>query len=183
MQLADVCMDVASSSSAVFLSLVFLRALLHKIGDHAALNGTIREYRVMPDRMAPLAGNAVVVGEACTSIGLMLPQTRTASALLACSLLLVYTVAIAINLRRGRTRIDCGCGGAGQGISGLHVVRNVVLALCAVPAMAFVGSGPTSFWISAVTAGCVLVLWFMFLAFDQLLGNRAHATATEYSFL
>src|SRR5512144_2319056 len=132
---ADSYLDIASTVSACFLSLVFLRALLHKLGHHAELTGIIREYRLMPQRLAPLAAAAIIASEACAAIGLMLPRTRAAAALLACGLLIIYTAAIGINLLRGRTSINCGCGGAGQGISRLHLLRNVLLAVSALPAM------------------------------------------------
>jgi len=178
---ADLYLDVASTVAACFLSLVFLRALLHKLGRHAELIGIVREYRLMPQRLAPLAAVAIVACEACAAVGLMLPQTRAAAALLACGLLISYAAAIGINLLRGRTSINCGCGGTGQGISRLHLLRNVLLALSALPAMASVSRGPTGFEVSALAVGCVLAAGFMFLAFDQLLGNRTHAVATEYT--
>ena len=181
MQPEDFYLDVASTAAACFLSLVFLRALLHKLGRHAELAGTIRDYRLMSPRVVPLAAAAVVASEACAAVGLLLPQTRASAAFLACGLLLFYSTAIGINLLRGRTTINCGCGGPDQGISRLQVVRNVVLALCAVPAMTSVSRGATGLEISVVAAGCVLAAWFLFLAFDQLLGNRTHALATEYS--
>lgn len=177
----DLFLDVASTIAACFLSLVFLRALLHKLAHHAELTGIVREYRLLPHHLVPLASAVVVAGDACAAVGLILPQTRAAAALLACSLLLCYAAAIGINLLRGRTSIDCGCGGAGRGISGLHAMRNVVLALCAMPAMTAASRGPTGFEALAVTAGCVSAVWFIFLAFDQLLGNRTHAISTEYS--
>lgn len=174
-------MALLSTVAAWFLSLVFLRALSHKFSRPAEFTVILREYRLLPNRLVPLAATAVVVSEACAAAGLLLPQSRAATALLACGLLLSYAAAIGINLLRGRMSIDCGCGGAGQGISRLHVIRNVVLALCALPAMATTSQGPTGFEFSIVTAGCVLAVWFIFLAFDQLLGNRTHALATEYS--
>jgi len=182
MRPADLYLDLTSTVAACLLSLVLVRALLHKLSRHAELTGTIRNYRLVSHELVPLTAALVVVCEACAALGLMLPQTRAPAALLACALLLIYAAAMGINLLRGRTSIDCGCGGAPQGISCLHVLRNLLLALCAVPAMA-AGSihGPTGFELSAVTAGCVLALWFIFLAFDQLLGNQTHAGATQYS--
>jgi uncharacterized membrane protein len=174
-------MTLLSTVAAWFLSLVFLRALIHKLGRPAEFTGILRQYRLLPNRLVPLAATAVVASEACAAAGLMLPQSRAAAALLACGLLLIYAAAIGTNLLRGRMSIPCGCGGAGQGISRLHVIRNVLLALCAVPATAAASQGPMRFEFSIVTAGSVLAVWFIFLAFDQLLGNRTHALATEYS--
>jgi hypothetical protein len=182
MRSADLYLDVTSTIAACLLSLVLVRALLHKLGRQAELTGTIRNYRLVPDGLVPLTAVAVVVCEASAALGLMLPQSRAPAAVLACALLLVYATAMAINLLRGRSSIDCGCGGAAQGISYLHVLRNLVLALCAIPSMASGSTRvPTDFELPTVTAGCVLALWFMFLGFDQLLGNRTHASATQYS--
>src|SRR5262245_3987768 len=113
---ADSWLEVASTVAACFLSLVFLRGLLHKLGRHAELTGIIRDYRLMPHRLVslvPLVAAAVAASEACAAVGLMLPQTRSVAALFACGLLLFYAAAIGINLLRGRTSINCGCGGAG----------------------------------------------------------------------
>jgi hypothetical protein len=181
MQPADFYLDIASTVTACFLSLVFLRAWLHKLARYAEWTAIIGDYRLMSRPLAPLAAAAIVISEACVVSGLLWSQTRAAAALLACGLLLFYAAAIGINLLRGRTNINCGCGGPDQGISRLHVVRNVLLALCAMPAMASASAGPMGFEVSALATGCVLAAWFIFLAFDQLLGNRTHAVATEYS--
>jgi len=182
MRSADLYLDVTATIAACLLSLVLVRALLHKLSRQAELTGTIRNYRLVPDGLVPLTAVAVVVCEACAALGLMLPQTRVPAALLACALLLIYAAAMGINLLRGRTSIDCGCGGAAHGISCLHVLRNLVLALCAVLVMASGSTRvPTGFALPTVTAGCVLALWFTFLAFDQLLGNRTHASTSQYS--
>ena len=61
--------------------------------------------------------------EALVIVGLIVPATRPAAAMLAFALLAIYGVAIAINLVRGNRRIDCGCGGAGQGLSWFLVGR------------------------------------------------------------
>jgi methylamine utilization protein MauE len=182
MRSADLYLDVTSTVAACLISLVLVRALLHKVSRPAELTGVIRNYRLVPHGLVPLTAVAVVVCEACAALGLVLPQTRAPAALLACALLLIYAAAMGINLLRGRTNINCGCGGAAEGISGLHVLRNLALALCAMAAIASgTARAPTGFELSAVTAGCVLAVWFMFLAFDQLLGNRTHAGATRYS--
>jgi hypothetical protein len=176
-------MDVASTIAAGFLSLVFVRALLHKIGAWAEYTGIVRDYRIVPEGLVPPVATMLAAMEAIAAVGLVLPPTRSAAAVLAAGLLAAYGLGIAINLARGRTSIDCGCGGGGQGISALHVVRNGVLALFAVPVLAVSGPAPTGFAVSVAAAGCVLALWITFLVFDQLLGNRTHAIATTHSTL
>lgn len=175
--------DVLATIAAGFLGLVFLRALLHKVGDYTGFVDTLRNYRMLPEAALPLVAPVVVATEAVAAAGLVMPSTRAAAAGLAAVQLLVYALAIAVNLARGRTSIDCGCGGGGQGISPLHVVRNGLLAMFALPAMLIHSPPPSGFGVSLAAAGCVFVLWVTFVAFDQLLGNRTHAVATTYSSL
>lgn len=175
--------EVLAGIAAGFLSLVFLRALLHKLGDYTGFVDTLRNYRVLPAPALPLVAPIVVAAEALAAAGLILPATRAPAAGLAAGLLLVYAAAIASNLARGRNSIDCGCGGGGQGISRLHVARNALLAMFALPAMLIHSPPPSGFGTSLAAAGCVLVLWVTFAAFDQLLGNRTHAIASTYSSL
>lgn len=170
-----------TSIATGFLCLVFVRALLHKISSFEEHIGTVRDYRVVSN--ARLAGIAVVVAEALTVAGLLWPTTRAAATVLAIALLMLYSGAIAINLLRGRTTIDCGCGGGGQGISPLHVVRNLVLIAIAAPLVLLDSAMPIQLSASFAVVGCVLVLWLTFLAFDQLLGNRMHAIASVHSIL
>jgi hypothetical protein len=176
-------LDVTSTVAAGFVSLVFLRALLHKLGRYVEWIGALHEYRLIPARFVPLVAIMIIAAEAYAAAGLMFPGSRVGAAMLGCGLLLVYAIAIGVNLLRARTSIDCGCGGAGHGISRLHLLRNVMLALCCAPAMPSVNPGPTGLAVAAAAAGCVLALWFPFLGFEQLLGNRTHAVTTEYSLL
>lgn len=172
---------VLASLAAGFLCLVFVRALLHKLGGFAEFVGTVRDYRLVPwPRAVALALTALELG---IVVGLLLPGSRQAAAVAGAALLAVYALAIGLNLRRGRTSIDCGCGGPGQGISPLHVARNAALIALAAP-VALIGSPPLPDLAAAiVVAGCMLLLWMLFLAFEQLLGNRLHAVASTYSAL
>jgi uncharacterized membrane protein YphA (DoxX/SURF4 family) len=171
---------LAATIGTAFLALVFLRAILHKLGGYAEYVGIVRDYRMLPEPLARVVAPAALALECLAVAGLVLPQTRVPAAILAAALLVGYAAAMAWNLARGRTTIDCGCGGGGHGISPLHVLRNGLLAVFAVPVIAYpsavlAGSGP---FIAA--AGCALVLWMTFLTFDQLLSNHTHANATGY---
>lgn len=168
-----------SCIAAGLLCLVFVRALLHKLSGFAEFVTTVRDYRLVTHSRA--AALAIVGAEIVVTVGLLVPQTRGVAAIGAAILLGLYAGAIAINLRRGRTSIDCGCGGGGQGISRLHVVRNLILMSLSVPVMLFDSAIVPQLGLSLAVIGCVLVLWLTFLAFDQLLGNRTHAIATTYS--
>ncbi len=167
-------------TGACFVSLVFVRAILHKLAGYGQFVGIVRDYRLLPAGLEVSIAPLLLVLEALVVVGLVLPATRAAAALLAGGLLLGYAAAIGLNLARGRTSIDCGCGGGGQGITTLHLLRNSALALCALPAMLWPGAALPGSGFVAVVA-CVIALWLTFLAFDQLLGNHAHARASAFS--
>ena len=88
---------------------------------------------MLPEPLVPIVAPAALALECLAVAGLVLPQTRVPAAILAAALLVGYAAAMAWNLARGRTTIDCGCGGGGHGISPLHVLRNGLLAVFAVP--------------------------------------------------
>ncbi len=172
---------VSATIGSSFLVLLFVRAILHKLGGYAEFVGNVRDYRMLPEAAVPATSAALLAAEVLAAVGLLLPPTRAGAALLAAALLLMYASAIALNLARGRNTIDCGCGGGGQGISSWHVLRNVVLVLFAVPVVAYQGRPLFGVGPFIVAMGCVAVLWLTFLVFDQLLGNRTHASSTTYS--
>ena len=172
---------VLAASSTSFLCLVFVRALLHKLGGFAEFVGTVRDYRLVPWPRA--AATVLSVAEAAVVSGLLWPATRQIAAVGGAALLAGYALAIGINLRRGRITIDCGCGGPGQGISPLHVARNAVLIGFAAPVALIDNPTLPNAAASLVVAGAAILLWMMFLAFEQLLGNRLHAAASTYSAL
>ena len=170
---------VLASLATSFLCLVFVRALLHKLGGFGELVGTVRDYRLVPWPRA--VALALTAAELLIVLGLLWPASRQIAAAAGAVLLAVYALAIGINLHRGRTSIDCGCGGAAQGISALHLLRNAVLIGLAV-AVALIDSPALPHVAAAVVvAGGVILLWMVFLACEQLLGNRLHAAASTYS--
>lgn len=173
--------SVLAAVSTSFLCLVFVRALLHKLGGFAEFVGTVRDYRLVPWPRA--AAVVLSAAEATVVLGLLWPGTRQIAAVAGAGLLAAYALAIGINLRRGRTTIDCGCGGPGQGISPLHVARNAALIGFAVPVAMIESATLSHAAASLVVAGAAILLWMMFLAFEQLLGNRLHAVASTYSAL
>ncbi|MFT3904771.1 MAG: MauE/DoxX family redox-associated membrane protein [Steroidobacteraceae bacterium] len=181
MTFANPYLDVWSVIASGVLCLVFVRALLHKLEGYAEFKATLGDYRLLPAALLPGAAAAVVGAESLAALLLIIPATREAGAMLGALLLGVYGLGIAVNLARGRNSIDCGCGGGGQGISLVHVLRNGLLMLLAVPVLTIEVRHPSGWLVSLATCGCVLVLWLMVVIFDQLLGNRSHAIATTYS--
>lgn len=131
------------------LAVLFGSAAFEKISARAEWPGVVRNYRVIPERVAGSAAAAILAAELLTAGGLLAasvllvapasPLPALAATLLqvgaatAAGLLLLFAWALALNLRRGRTHIDCGCFGSrlGSGIAKWMVWRNLILAIMA----------------------------------------------------
>jgi len=153
------------------LALLFFVAAGHKLRDLGRFRATLGEYRLLPERLVPLAAALVVAVEAVTAGALLVPGARAAGLLAAAALLALYGVAIAINLARGRRDIDCGCAGpAGRRpISGALVARNAALA-----ALALAGLVPVHpralLWVDGLTvAGATAALAAFYAALDRMI--------------
>jgi len=141
------------------LALLFGVAAGHKLADHQRFLAVLKNYDLMPERLVPLAGAAVVAAEVVAVLLLVLPPVRTLGAWLAVALLAAYALAIAVNLLRGRTRIDCGCFGFGRHdrIAWTMVVRNLALVALAL-ALLLPASQRDLVVLDALTVGASLVV-------------------------
>jgi len=124
--------EAVALSGRFALAWFFVLAGVTKLGDLAAFENAVRDYRILPGwlvrpigRLLPatevVAGALMGAGVAVSVVGIGL------------SLLLVaFAMAVAINLVRGRS-IDCGCfGGLGsKPITWGTVARNVLLVAVA----------------------------------------------------
>jgi len=165
--------------AAGMLVCVFLRGVAHKLFDFTWFVHTLAEYRILPPAMAPVAGGVFAASETAIALGLVLPQSRIAAALVGGVLLLLYGVAIAVNLLRGRSRIDCGCGGAGEGLSWVLVFRNTALAGFAL--VAAQTPLPAVFeplgWMTAAAA--IASLWLLLVGIEKLAENQSYLAAAD----
>lgn len=153
---------------------VFVRAIWHKLSDFDVFKASFADYEVLPLSLIAPAALILVLAEAAIVIGLVIPLTRTAAALGAVILLVLYGGAIAVNLRRGRYMIDCGCGGSGQGLSWFLVARNAILAMIAVLAAAVPAARDISFTDALILGFSVVTVWLLILACEQAAANDAH---------
>lgn len=170
-------MALVSSTLALFLALVFLRAFMHKAMDFTQFQGLVSDYRVVPDKLTfPLAVAIVVTELGAFSLSLF-PQTRAPGMLIVISLLAVYAAVIAINLRRGHRHIDCGCGGTPQRLDISLLWRNAVLAVMALLPLA---SQPSQLSAAAVVATIMaaLLLLFVIMLFETINATRLHRNDT-----
>lgn len=115
-------------------ALLFAFSALEKYQDISAFQQTIRDYRLLPDFMAPVVAISIVSAEVIAAT-LLITQGYLWGVYLSIVVMSLYALGILINLMRGRTHIDCGClGSRGEGISYYHVLRNLfllsLLAIC-----------------------------------------------------
>ena len=158
---------------------LFARALAHKVSDFAWFSAILDGYKLLPPGLAQPAAYGLATAEALVIVGLIVPVTRPAAAMLGLVLLALYGVSIAINLMRGNRRIDCGCGGAGQGLSWFLVGRNVLLIGLAVVAAATPLPAELGLfaWVSAICGIAALML--VIAGAEQLNDNWSYLAAAD----
>ena len=167
---------LVSTIISISFGLMFLLASVHKLTGFAKFRAVLRDYRVMPGAMVPLAAAALPVLEILLGLGwLFLAEVRIV-ALGTIALVALYTSAIAANLLRGRVHISCGCGfgkatGGEETLSWGLVIRNTALLIVAV--VATLPEVPRSLgvldYVTLVAALAGIVL--LFTAGNQLIRN------------
>lgn len=155
------------------LAALFFAAATQKIRAWREWPGVVRNYRLLPERIAGAASAVVPAAEALTAAMLISTRTRPAGGLCAAALLLLFAAALALNIRRGRTQVDCGCFGTAlrQPLAPWMVSRNLILALLALTLL--LPAGPRALtaldWIAC--AGSVMTLAFLYPVVALALGR------------
>lgn len=152
------------------LATLLAHAALDKLRDTALTEQHLGAYGV-PAALGPALARALPVAEGLAAVLLLTPW-RAAGAVLAAALLLGYGAAMAWHRLHGR-ELDCGCGGEPLPVSGVLVLRNLVLAgLAAVAAapLAPRAMGGADF---AVVAAALLLVTLLYAALHQVLRHRA----------
>lgn len=160
------------------LAAVFAAALWHKLRQPREFVRVIRDYRLLPGRLAPPAAASSMALEGLVMVGLASGLFMRPVAMLAIALLGIYFSAIGANLLRGRVDIDCGCMGPAAGtqsvrrLSGWLLFRNAILIGIAGLLLAPV-SGRDLLWLDLATVvPGVLVASLLYFTADQLMANR-----------
>lgn len=160
---------------AVTLAVIMTLAALHKLRSGGRFAASLAAYELLPATLSLAALQRVALGlaalELLLAVGLLLPGLWPVAAPAVALLLLAYAGAMAINLARGRSDIDCGCGDRPQPLSVALLVRNGVLALCALAVALTPGQAQWSALLVALPASAVLLL--VYTAAEQLLENAA----------
>ena len=168
-----------STMVACFLALLFVRAALHKLGDHHRFEGVLADYAILPNGALRASAYALPVAELATALLLFLPTMRVFGAMLGGGLLCVYSLAMAVNLIRGHTLLDCGCGGPPEPISWLLVARNAVLVGLITPtALGTVPATSSSFASEIAALGIAALAGLLWLAAEAALFNARQMHAT-----
>jgi hypothetical protein len=170
MQLDPLIVLIASG----VLIAVFVRAIWHKLSDFPVFRALFADYEILPQSLVAPVSLVLVLAEAATVMGFVIPATRQAAAIGAIFLLAVYGSAIAVNLWRGRYAIDCGCGGSGQGLSWFLVARNAFLIAVGILALASPIMRGISLSDAIVLGLSVITVWLLILAVEQAANNDAH---------
>ena len=152
---------------------VLCAAAWHKLRKPQEFAGVLRDYRVLPVRLAAAVAPIVAPIELLIAGGLWIDAVHFWAVAAGAALLAVYAAAIGLNLARGRREIDCGCswGGASQPLSSWLLFRNAVLLAALGLALAERTSRDPSFPDVAVAAGSVVALTVCYRAFETLVGN------------
>ncbi len=149
-----------------FLVLLFAGAAISKLRHAEEFFGVVRNFRLIPERLARPVAWLLPWLELATAAGLVVPAAAPFAAGTASALLLVFGVAIAVNVARGRTAIDCGCfrNGMKQPLSWLLVARNAALAAAAAGLAVALPiarpAEPIELAIGSAAAGLAMLLYF-----------------------
>lgn len=154
------------------LGSLFSVGAIHKLLRFGAFHGTLKAYRLIPDRLVSVSAGVVILVEIGTASLLLLGIVKP-GAILAIGLLTTYAGAIGVNLLRGRTQIDCGCHfGEGSGhISSALVVRNGMLSALAALLLLPIAARPWTWLDSAACLFGVLAVIGLYLASETLIRN------------
>lgn len=106
-------MESLALSFRICLGLVFLTAGVLKLQDRVAFDEAVRDYRLLPPRIAWTVATILPPAEVLAGLALLLGLATRWVAAGTLAALCAFAVGVAVNLGRGR-RIDCGCLGVGS---------------------------------------------------------------------
>jgi hypothetical protein len=157
---------VLSEALALLIALVFAAAAFTKLTAWSELPGIVQNFRVLPRSLVMPVALLLPLLEATIAPGILIEETRPAAAAAAALLFTVFGAALAINYSRGRRHIDCGCfrSDLKQPISIAVIVRNVLLAVCALLLLLPAGGSAALFplaWAIAVAGAVTLFLCYL----------------------
>lgn len=174
-------LDGLTLAIRVFVGLLLLLGVKHKSSRRSEFVAIVRDYQLMPDRMAAIVAHGIVAAEGAIGVALLIWPSSLPAGIAASSLFAVFAIAVTLNLLRGRRDLMCGCDNDGA-ISWAVVLRNIILG-CVVLGGAWYGAerhhGLID-WASATLCGVALLgvyeaahrLWAIGMPVNSPAGNR-----------
>lgn len=95
---------------ALMLAVLLAGASVAGLRARGGLPAAVDAYAILPEGAGKVVAPLLIVAEMLAGIGLALPPTRDAGALLGALLLGSFSLAVLVNVLRGTTEFDCGCG-------------------------------------------------------------------------
>jgi methylamine utilization protein MauE len=160
---------------------LFGSAALHKLAALQEFESALRGYEILPGRIVGAVSYILPLCELLIATSLCIEALRARATAAAALMLVAYALAIAVNLRRKRRYIDCGCAGFGErrAIAAWMVVRNLAFALLLMAFDVLPWSARALHWTDVVTvAGGALIIAFLYLTAEELLGRLPHVMRT-----
>ncbi len=154
---------IAAVCGLVCTGLVFVVAGAQKLRHRAVLRGVIANYRLLPDMLVAPTAELLPPLEVALGLLLLTGVGRPFAPLGAMLLLAVFAAAMAINIRRGRSHIDCGCNQSflRQPLRWSLVMRNALLMLALVPALAMTGAVPLAVLVAGACGGAAFFMLYV----------------------
>jgi Methylamine utilisation protein MauE len=156
------------------LVFVFLRAVLHKLGNYSHFNVQLETYRLLPTHLLPAFSCFIILVEGFLTFGLLVKGWLYPS-FIAAALLALYAGAMSINLIQGRDDLDCGCSGPsefGQSVSWALVIRNCVLAIFSLATALPIASRSLSVLDIATVVFASIAVIFIYASIEQTIANK-----------
>jgi len=170
--------SLLSAAITVFIALIFVRAVWHKLSEFTEFTGFVADYQLLPETMVRPASIAIVGAELAVALLQLIPGGQVFGLALAVAMLGAYAGGMAVNIARGRTSIECGCGGAVQPLSWSLVCRNgMLMALALLAAILAPYTLDAAGAITAISSG--FAIWVGFLLSEQILANASVARLTR----
>lgn len=147
-------------ASRIFGALLFASAAMAKLRHFEEFVGLVARYRLVPFSAARAAAILVVALETLTAASLLSGLLAHYGAMLAIALLTAFAVAMLVAWLRGERELDCGCfqSALRQHVSPALLIRNVLLIVLLLPALAIAPAFSAGHWIDGLGAGVALFI-------------------------
>lgn len=170
--------DLCAAGVALLLTVSAAHQLAHIERTSMAIDG----YQLLPRVLLPLFATGLPCTELAAAVGLVVPPTQRAGAVLGFALISIVTTAVMINLLRGRRDIDCGCAwrGAPSGLSWRLIARNgAFLAMSGLVAYfpGTTGEGTEAYRFASMLGAATLVM--LVAVAWQLAANQSAITSSR----